>query len=306
MQRDIDSTKKRDPLLEELEKKIRRLEANLAAVSPSLQELLTNQVYDNVLKRLLLRGKILLVIIAISTAALGYSSYRQIVDKGTQKATEKFVDEILPKLKENADLQLNNTLLHMTNDINANLEQEMATIIITSKDYANSTLKSLYEQIKATHGEISTDNLNLYKEKVLEGYALYGNVVKDKLGNIVFTLRNFAPVNSNPMEVPTPELLAITTVPVLVKSSISEASRRPIYKYIRDDGEIFFYSPPLKDNGNNVGTGTDTVTGETIGALNRGQKIRILSVHDRGTSVWIKLTTAVNRDKSDKTTKGKQ
>jgi len=149
MQRDINS-KKRDELLEDLEKKIRRLEANLDAVSPSLQGLLTNQVYDNVSKRLLLRGKILLVIVAISTAFFGYSSYQQIVDKGTQKATEEFVNEVLPKLKENAYLQLNNTLLQITNDINANLEQEMATIIIASKEYANSTLKRLMGRFQQT------------------------------------------------------------------------------------------------------------------------------------------------------------
>lgn len=309
MQRDINS-KKRDELLEDLEKKIRRLEANLDAVSPSLQELLTNQVYDNVLKRLLLRGKILIVIVAISTAVLGYSSYRQIVDKGTQKATEEFVNEVLPKLKENAYLQVTNTLLQITNDINSKLEQEMATIIITSREYANSTLKSLYEQIKATNGKVSTDDLNLYKEKALVGYALYGNYAKDKLGNKVFTLRNFAPVDSNPMEIPTSGSLAITTVPVLVKSSISEASLRPtyqIYKFIALDGTVTYTnSLPFKNNDDNVGTNSDTVTNETIGALNRGQKIRILSVHDQGISVWIKLTTAFSRDESDKTAKDKR
>jgi len=63
------------------------------------------------------------------------------------------------------------------------------------------------------------------------------------------------------MEIPTSGSLAITTVPVLVKSSISEASHRPIYKLIAYDGTVIYTdSLPFKNNDDNVDTNLDTVT----------------------------------------------
>lgn len=196
-----------------IEERLGSIESKLDQILPEVENVVAHRVYKAATARMVSAVKVFSVIGALILGAVGYQSYKQIVDIGGTKVAEVFVKSAIPELQKDAkeivDQRVSEVMIDAKAQANAKIDQQIAELTsIFQKKYDNLIAELEMGRISIT--------ATIPKEK-LSGFVLFGEGERTQDGVWKWTSQNLA-MHGNEEEYPSPNKQATTLKPVLVRT----------------------------------------------------------------------------------------
>jgi hypothetical protein len=273
---------------EKIDSRLKSIEEKIDQILPEVENVLAQRVYKAAKQKLSSSARLLSFFLAILIGAVGYQSYKEIIDIGGTKVAEILAESVIPELQKDVqaqvDTRLKELMVEARAQANVKLDQKIAEVSAIYQEKFNSLLKEIK---KSGAGRIDVSK-SIPK---VEGYVLYGEGKKDNSGTWIWSKQNFNVTNGNQDTFPEINKIVITNRAVLVRD------QAPSVEY--ENKEISIKVPVIK---NLMVTFQDKVISSTktpvlddtlskaIGTIQREKKVKIKSVQVvLGKYVWVNI-----------------
>lgn len=196
-----------------IEDRLGSIESKLDQILPEVENVLAHRVYKAATTRMASAAKVFAVLGAIILGAVGYQSYKQIVDIGGTKVAEVFVKSAIPELQKDAkeivNQRVSEVMVEAKAQANAKIDQRVAEL--------TSLFQEKYENLLAELKTGSTSITATVAKEKLSGFTLFGEGQRTQDGIWKWTNQNLA-IHGNEKEYPSLNKQAITLKPVLVRT----------------------------------------------------------------------------------------
>ncbi len=274
---------------QQIDSRLKSIESKIDHILPEAENILAQRVYQAAKEKLSSTAKYFSLFVALLLGAIGYQSYKEIIDIGGTKVAEAIVESIIPELQRDVELQvdarLEELMVEARSQANAKMDQKIAEVSSIYQDKFN----SLLEEIKTTKPE----NINISAASPkLQGFVLYGEGNKDENGIWVWSNKNFSLENNETNIIPIAEQIAVTDNAVLVRDNAPSVryetkeikTKIPIMKGLNISFQNKVISttkiPILEEN-----------SSKPLGTIQSGKKVVLKSVQTiLGKYVWVSVS----------------
>ncbi|WP_345973389.1 hypothetical protein [Sulfurimonas diazotrophicus] len=256
--------------------RLKSIETKIDQILPEVENVLAQRVYLAAKEKLSTTAKYFSLFVALLLGAIGYQSYKEIVDIGGTKVAEAIAKSVIPELQRDVETQvdarLEELMVEARSQANAKMDQKIAEVSAAYEEKFNLLLK----QIKTNKHK----NFKVISETPkLHGFALYGEGGKNENGEWVWSSKNFNLEHKDVDTLPTANQSALATKAVLVREqppSIRYETREiktkvPVMKGLQVSFKNKVISstkiPILEEN-----------SGKVVGTIQAGKKVDIKSV----------------------------
>jgi hypothetical protein len=273
---------------QQIDSRLKSIESKIDHILPEAENILAQRVYQAAKEKLSSTAKYFSLFVALLFGAIGYQSYKEIIDIGGTKVAEAIAESVIPELQRDVELQVDSRLeelmVEARSQANAKMDQKIAEVSSIYQDKFN----ALLEEIKTTEPE----NINISAASPkLQGFVLYGEGRKDESGLWVWSNKNLSLENGDAQLIPMAEQIAVTDNAVLVRDSAP--SVRYEKKEIRTKVPVM---NGLKISYQNKVISTTKIpileenSSKPLGTIQSGKKVVIKSVQTiLGKYIWVSL-----------------
>ena len=275
--------------VQQIDNRLKSIESKIDHILPEVENVLAQRVYQTAKEKLASTAKYFSLFVALLLGAIGYQSYKEIIDIGGTKVAEAIAESVIPELQldveSQVDTRLEELMVEAQSQANAKMDRKIAEVSSIYQEKFN----ALLEEIKTN----SPENVNVSAASPkLQGLALYGEGGKDESGNWIWTRRNFSLAGDNSDLLPVANQFATADNAVLVRDkapSVRYETREIKTKVpVMNDLKVTFENkvisttkiPILEEN-----------SSKPIGTIQPGRDVEITSVQTiLGKYVWVGIS----------------